>query len=446
MYWISKAIHRMGRLKRRWAVLLAVLGPGIITMVADNDAGGISTYTQTGAKTGFSLLWVFLILVPMVYYVQEMTVRLGAVTKRGHAEAVFDSFGPFWGWFTVFVLVLINWLTLVTEYIGMTQAMKLFLIPEWVTILAVSLLLMGIVVSGKYWTFERITLVFCLFNMIYIPAAIWAMKTGNVADGWAAVGRGFVWPEWGGQGMLVGGGLVTLVMANIGTTVTPWQIYFQQSAVVDKGMDIKDVAFGKIDTLFGALLTCAVGAFIVITAAAVFYFHPQGPIRIESAAEAAREMPNAMSGPWGPWARVFFAIGLFDAGLLGALCISLATSWSLGEVFGWAHSLNKSVREAPWFYVAYLLMLFSAGAVSLVANTRVEDHITIIVQVVAVTLLPCTLVFLLLMLNDKGLMGQHVNTRWQNIANGSIIAFVIGMSCVFALSELFPGLFQFAGR
>ena len=131
---------------------------------------------------------------------------------------------------------------------------------------------------------------------------------------------------------------------------------------------------------------------------------------------------------------------------LGALCISLATSWSLGEVFGWAHSLNKSVREAPWFYVAYLLMLFSAGAVSLVTSTRVEDHITIIVQVVAVTLLPCTLVFLLLMLNDKGIMGEHVNTRWQNIANGSIVVFVIGMSCVFALSELFPGLFKFAGR
>lgn len=448
MYWISKAIHRMGRLKRRWAVLLAVLGPGIITMVADNDAGGISTYTQTGAKTGFSLLWVFLILVPMVYYVQEMTVRLGAVTKRGHAEAVFDSFGPFWGWFTIFVLVVINWLTLVTEYIGMTQAMRLFEIPEWVTIVAVSLLLMGIVVSGKYWTFERITLVFCLFNMIYIPAAIWAMKTGNVAEGWTAVGRGFVWPDWGsggGQGMLVGGGLITLVMANIGTTVTPWQIYFQQSAVVDKGMDIKDMTFGKIDTMFGAVLTCAVGAFIVITTAAVFYFHTPA-IPIESAAQAAREMPGVMSGTWGPWAKVFFAIGLFDAGLLGALCISLATSWSLGEVFGWAHSLNKSVREAPWFYVAYLLMLFSAGAVSLVANTRVEDHITIIVQVVAVTLLPCTLVFLLLMLNDKGIMGEHVNTRWQNVANGSIIAFVIGMSCVFALSELFPGLFTFADR
>ena len=198
MYWISKSIHWLNRLKRRGLILLAVLGPGIITMVADNDAGGISTYAQTGAKTGFSLLWAFIILVPMAYYVQEMTVRLGAVTKRGHAEAIFDAFGPFWGWFSIFDLALINWLTLVTEYIGMTQAMRIFGIPEWITFLGVTLLMFGIVMSGKYWTFEKITLFFCLFNLVYIPAAIWAMQTGNVAEGWAAVGRGFYSPSTAG--------------------------------------------------------------------------------------------------------------------------------------------------------------------------------------------------------------------------------------------------------
>ena len=165
-------------------------------MVADNDAGGISTYAQTGAKTGFNLLWAFIILVPMAYYVQEMTVRLGAVTKRGHAEAIFDGFGPFWGWFSIFDLALINWLTLVTEYIGMTQAMRIFGIPEWITFLGVTLLMFGIVMSGKYWTFEKITLFFCLFNLVYIPAAIWAMQTGNVAEGWAAVGSGFYDPHF----------------------------------------------------------------------------------------------------------------------------------------------------------------------------------------------------------------------------------------------------------
>jgi NRAMP (natural resistance-associated macrophage protein)-like metal ion transporter len=442
MYWISKAIHLVSRLKRRWLILLAVLGPGIITMVADNDAGGISTYAQTGAKTGFNMLWVFIILVPMAYYVQEMTVRLGAVTKRGHAEAIFDGFGRFWGWFSIFDLALINWLTLVTEYIGMTQAMRIFNVPEWITLLAVTLLLLAIVITGTYWTFERITLFFCLFNFVYIPTAIWAMKTGNVNEGWSLVGRGFYSPSFTFSAQFTLASLITLLMANIGTTITPWQIFFQQSAVVDKGMDIKDIKFGKIDTLFGSFLTCGVAAFIIITTGAVFYYNPQGQIIVESAAQAASHIPELMpQHHWGLWAKVLFAIGLFDAGLLGALCISLATSWSLGEVFGWAHSLNKSVREAPWFYAAYVLMLMSAGAVSLIASTRVQNVITIFVQVVAVTLLPAALVFLILLLNDKPLMGEHVNTPWQNIVNWSITIFVIVVSSIFGISVLFPGWF-----
>ena len=152
-------------------------------------------------------------------------------------------------------------------------------------------------------------------------------------------------------------------------------------------------------------------------------------------------MPEVMpSATWGHWAKVLFAIGLFDAGLLGALCISLSTSWAMGEVFGWAHSLNKSVREAPWFYVAYVLMLMSAGVVSLVASIELQNIITIFVQVVAVTLLPAALLFLLLLLNDKPLMGEHVNTRWQNIANWSITIFVVVVSTVYGLSTLFPDI------
>ena len=138
MYWLSKSLHLLGRLRRQLLIFLAVLGPGVIVMVADNDAGGISTYAVTGSKYGFNFLWVFFILIPMAYYVQEMTVRLGAVTKRGNAEAIFDGFGPFWGWFSIFDLVVINWLTLITEYIGMTQAMRLFGVPPVLTFVVVT--------------------------------------------------------------------------------------------------------------------------------------------------------------------------------------------------------------------------------------------------------------------------------------------------------------------
>ncbi len=442
MYWINKSIHWLGRSRRRMLLLAAVIGPGMITMIADNDAGGISTYVQTGALTGFNLLWAFIILVPMAYYVQEMTVRLGAVTKRGHAEAIFDSFGPFWGCFSIFDLAVVNWLTLVTEYIGMTQAMSIFGIPAWVTFLGVTLLLFGIVVTGKYWTFEKLTMLFCLFNFVYIPAAFWAMQTGNVKEGWWAVGKGFYAPTL--VGILPMSAMITLIMANIGTTITPWQIFFQQSAVVDKGMDVHDIKMGKIDTFAGSLLTCIVAAFIIIATAGVFYFNPHGHMVVTSAQQAALQMPKVMPAgtDWGRWAEVLFAIGLFDAGLLGALCVSLSTSWALGELFGWAHSLNKSVRDAPWFYVAYVVMLLLAGVVSIIASVAVQNDITIFVQVVAVTLLPSSLFFLILILNDKDVMGEYVNTRWQNIANWSIALFVIFVSTLYGITQIFPDVME----
>lgn len=435
MYWLSKGIHKLGRFRRRTLILLAVLGPGIITMVADNDAGGISTYSVTGAKYGFNLLWVFLILIPMAYYVQEMTVRLGAVTKRGHAEAIFDAFGSFWGWFSIFDLALVNWLTLVTEYIGMTAAMSILGIPPVITYVVVTLILIAVVVSGRYWTFEKLTLLFCAFNLVYIPAAFWAMKTPT-APAWNTLFSGFYHPEFP-KGLTQD--LIFILMANIGTTITPWQIFFQQSAVVDKGMDIRDIKFGKIDTFAGSAMTGLVAIFIIITTGAAFYYH-QPPIAIEDAKQTAEALVPLLPHGEGEWARKLFAIGLFDAGFLGALCISLSTSWAVGEVFGWAHSLNRSVKDAPWFFVLYFVILATSGAVVLIPGAPLIA-ITMFVQVVAVTLLPAALLFLILLLNDKQTMGEHVNTRWQNIANWTIAVFVVLMSTLFALSTLFPKLF-----
>jgi len=436
MYWISKTFHRIRRGKNRLFLLLGAMGPGLITMIADNDAGGISTYSVTGSHYGFNLLWLFFILVPMAFFVQEMTVRLGAVTKRGHAEAIFDGFGKFWGWFSIFDLAVINWLTLVTEYIGMMAAMSMFGVPPWITFLVVTAILMGIVVSGRYWTFEKITMVFCLFNLVYIPAALWAIDLPT-SPGWGKVFQGFYHPDFPGG---LTGGLVFIIMANIGTTITPWQIFFQQSAVVDKGTTVKDIPFGRIDTFVGSLLTGIIACFIIIATGAALHFHTP-PILIEDARQTAEALTPLLPHGQGDWARRLFAIGLFDAGFLGALCISLSSSWAVGEIFGWAHSLNRTVREAPWFYVIYLATLLSAGAVVLIPGAPLVA-ITMFVQVIAVTLLPAALIFLILLLNDKDLMGEYANTRGQNIANWSIAIFVIFMSTMFGISVLFPNLFR----
>ncbi len=438
MYWISKTIHYLTRLRRQLLIFLAVLGPGIIVMVADNDAGGISTYAVTGSKYGFSLLWIFVLLVPMAYYVQEMTVRLGAVTKRGHAEAIFDGFGPFWGWFSLIDLGIVNWLTLITEYIGMTAAMSLFGVSPWLTILVVTAILFAVVLSGQYWTFEKLTLFFCLFNLVYIPAAIWAMQMPT-APGWSKVFEGIYQPH----GVGVSADLIFILLANIGTTIAPWMIFFQQSAVVDKGLDINDIKFGQVETLVGAVMTCLVAAFIIIATGAAFFYH-RPPIAIEDAKQTAEALVPLLPLGEGALARKLFAIGLFDAGFLGALCISLSSSWAFGEVFGWAHSLNNRIKDAPWFYLLYLVMLLTAGAVVLIPGAPLVT-ITMFVQVVAVTLLPSALVFLLLLLNDEGHMGEHVNTRAQNVANWSIVVLVAIMSTVFGLTTLFPGLLP-AGR
>ena len=435
MYWLSKSFHLMNRTKRRILIFLAVLGPGIITMVADNDAGGIATYSVTGSRYGFKLLWIFFILVPMAYFIQEMTVRLGAVTKRGHAEAIFEGFGPFWGWFSLIDLAVVNWLTLVTEYIGMTAAMSMFGVPPWITYISVTLILFSVVISGKYWTFEKITLFFCVFNLVYVPAAFWAMSSPT-APSWGEVGKGLLVPSLSGSAM---GALIFILLANIGTTITPWQIFFQQSAVVDKGMDIHDIKFGKLDTFVGSFITCLVAAFIIIATGAAFFYH-QPPILVEDAQQTAEALVPLLPGGHGELARKLFAIGLFDAGFLGALCISLSTSWAVGEVFGWAHSLNQRVKDAPWFYIIYLGILFTAGAVVLIPGAPLIT-ITMFVQVVAVTLLPSALVFLILILNDPSFMGTYVNNRRQNIANWSIVLFVTLMSTLFAVSTLFPQWF-----
>ena len=425
-------------LRKAWKAVglyLVIAGPGIVVMVADNDAGGITTYAATGAKYGYHLIWFLLILIPVAYYVQEMTVRLGAVTKRGHAEAIFDGFGAFWGWFSLVDLAIVNWLTLVTEYIGMMAAMSLFGVSPWITFLGVTVILFVVVITGRYWTFEKLTLFFCAFNLVYIPAAFWTMDTPS-APGWGLVAKGLLVPTLTGG---LTGDMLFIILANIGTTITPWQIFFQQSAVVDKGLDLHDIKFGKIDTFVGSLVTCIVAGFIIIATGAAFYYH-QPPITIEDAKQTAEALVPLLPHGQGDLARKLFAIGLFDAGFLGALCISLSTSWAVGEVFGWAHSLNKSVRDAPWFYVVYLAMLLSSGAVVLIPGAPLIT-ITMFVQIVAVTLLPACLFFLILILNSPEFMGDRVNTRWQNIANVSIAIFMIIMSTLFALSTLFPQWF-----
>jgi len=423
MYFLYKLFHQFRKTSKAFRMFLAIAGPGIIVMVADNDAGGITTYTVTGAKYGFHLLWFLIILGPVAYFVQEMTVRLGAVTKRGHAEAIFHAFGSFWGWFSLLDLVFTDWLTMITEFIGMTAAMSIFGIPPWITIIGCWLMMGTMITTGRYWTWEKIALIFCLVNLIYIPAAF--MVHPSVSD---IIYNSFI-PHLPPGGFT--NDLFFLLMANVGTTIAPWMIFFQQSTVVDKGLKEKDIRFGKVDTAFGSFLTVIVAVFLIIVCGKLLLGVP-----VESAAEATIKIM-----PTNNYIGTMFAIGLFDAGFLGAICISLASSWAFGEVFGWAHSLNNKIKEAPWFYAYYFFDLLLAGVVVMIPKAPLV-LITLFVQVIATTLLPAALVFLILLLNDKKTMGNYRNTLFENVTNIGIVFAIIVMSTLYGVSTIFPHLFQ----
>lgn len=420
---IANIYYEFRRIWKAISLFFVLAGPGIVVMVADNDAGGITTYAATGAKYGYHLIWFLLLLIPVAYYVQEMTVRLGAVTKRGHGEAIFAGFGAFWGWFSLIDLMVVNWLTLVTEFIGMTSALRIFGIPPWLTVIVVCLIMLAMVVQGNYWTWEKLAILFCAVNLIYIPGAF--MVHPSVHD---IMHDGFM-PHLPPGGF--NNDLFFYIMANIGTTIAPWMLFFQQSAVVDKGTKEKDIPWGRVDTFLGSVMTVVVAIFIVIVTGTILL-----GVNIDDAAQASLMLMKTNK-----YAGTFMAIGLFDAGFLGAICISLASSWAFGEVFGWAHSLNNKIREAPWFYGSYFFSLITAGCVVLIPKAPLV-LITLFVQVIAVTLLPAALVFLILLLNNKKTMGEYTNTLWQNIVATTIVVVIVILSTLYGISALFPNMFK----
>jgi Mn2+/Fe2+ NRAMP family transporter len=279
------------------------------------------------------------------------------------------------------------------------------------------------ILVGRYWTWEKVALFFCIGNLIYIPCAF--MVHPSVKD---IVCNSLIphFPQGGFTNELF-----FLLMANIGTTIAPWMLFFQQSSVVDKGLREKDIPFGKMDTVFGSILTVVVAVFLIIVSGKLLSGVP-----VDSAAQAA-----TMLMPVNKYIGTIIAIGLFDAGFLGAICISLASSWAFGEVFGWAHSLNNKIREAPWFYAYYFFTLVLAGTVVLIPKAPLV-LITLFVQVVATTLLPAALVFLILLLNDENTMGKYKNSRYQNVMNIAIVLAIIVLSTLYGISTIFPKLFS----
>lgn len=411
--------------KHLWLLWL-LIGPGILVMLGDNDAGGVITYAQTGAQYGIGFFIPFLVLmIPVAYIVQEMTVRLGAVTRYGHAELIFARFGKFWGMFSLIDLVLGNVLTLATEFIGMGAGLGVLGIPLPAAVIGSAFLIVGVVLTGRYFTAEKAVLGLALFNLVFVPVAL--MVHPNPIDIWHAFGA---WSIPGG----FTAAFLFLIIANVGTTIAPWMLFYQQGAVVDKGLTEKDIRHGRIDTLVGSVMMGVIAIAIVLIMGSTLHAHG-----ISTANFTPLQYVNSLSPFAGHIASVLFGLGLFEAGFVAAVTVSMSSAWSFGEAFKIRHSMNWKIHEAPAFYAIYIGSVVTAAAIVLIPQAPLE-LIAVTVQVIATLLMPPALGFLLLLLNDKELMGKHVNGIWTNTLSWTIVGGILLLSTVLGVTIIFPHL------
>ena len=411
--------------QRHVLTFLMVAGPGLIVMEADNDAGAVSTYMQAGGQYGLHLLWLLVILLPICYFVQEMVARLGIATGKGHAAMIYERFGKWWGHFSLIDLLAVNFLTLITEFAAISLALSAFGISPYLSVPISAVALTMMVVTGSYLRWERIVIGLCLLDLL------WFVLAWRVHPPWSAVAHHAVIPTVPAGGIT--GSLVFLVIAVIGTTIAPWQLFFQQSCVAEKRLRFADLKWARLDTLIGAIFTTLVAGAMMLLGNYGYEHH----VSFQDPAQ----MANAIAPFAGAFVRNSLLLLMVNAAVLGTTAISLASAWAYGEVKGWEHSLHKKLWEAPGFYATYIGCVGAAAAIVLIPHVPLQ-LVIISVQVFAGLILPSAIIFLQLLLNDRELLGdQWVNKRWNNIINWTIIIVLFALSLLLAVQVLLPNIF-----
>jgi len=407
--------------------LLAIVGPGLIVMVGDNDAGAFATYGQAGQNYGTHLLWTLLLLVPVLYVNQEMVLRLGAVTGVGHARLILERFGRFWGAFSVIDLFLLNALTIITEFIGITLAAGYLGLPKAVSVALAAAVIVGSAFTGSFRRFERMAMAFCGASLLLIPVYLFSHPHAS------QMAQGFAVPQLpGGSGQL--STVMLLIIGIVGTTIAPWQLFFQQSYVIDKRITPRFMKYEKADLGIGIVIV-VIGAAALMGATAAAFAGTRGFGRFTDAAGLA----HGLAASSGRAAGVLFAIALLDASVICAFAVSLSTAYAIGDVFGLKHSLHRGVKGAKGFYAIYAGLVVAAAAVVLIPGSPL-GLLTEGVQVLAGVLLPSATVFLLLLCNDRAVLGPWVNGRTTNLFTSVVVAVLVTLSVVLTASVLFPAI------
>jgi NRAMP (natural resistance-associated macrophage protein)-like metal ion transporter len=416
------------RLKSRWATLiifLSIIGPGIITANVDNDAGGITTYSLAGGNYGRTVLWIMIPLAIALYVMQEMCARMGAVTGKGLADLIRENFGLKITFWLMVGVVFTNLTNTMAEFAGVASSCEIFGLSKYLTVPAAGLLVWFIVVKGSYRTVEKVFLAACTVYLSYVVSGFMARPH------WGEVLHSVLVPQF-----TPSADYITMIIGMVGTTIAPWMQFYVQASVVDKGVRASDYRLCRLDVLTGSIVAIAVVFFIVVTCAATINTAGIHVDEVKDAAMALRPLA-------GDFCATLFAIGLLNASLFAASILPLATAYQVAEGVGWERGVNRSFREAPEFYTLYTALIVLGAGIVLIPNAPLLK-IMYLSQVLNGILLPVVIIFMLILVNKKSLMGEFRNSLGFNVISYVTAAVVIGLTVMLALTTLFPNIFAHA--
>ena len=410
------------RLKQRglWkslALFFALIGPGIITSNVDNDAGGITTYTIAGAQFGLSLLWLLTHITIALIIIQEMCARMGVVSGKGLSDLIRERFGAKVTFYLMIALFLTNLGNTVSEFAGVAASMEIFGLSKYISVPVSAFFVWWLVVKGNYKSVEKVFLVACLFYLSYIISGFMGKPD------WSLIGTALITPT-----VKLDPAFLTMAVGIIGTTIAPWMQFYLQSSIVDKGLKAEDYQYTRMDVIVGSFMVNIVAFFIILLCAITLF---QNGIRIETAKDAAL----ALAPLAGKYCALLFAFGLLNASLFAASILPLSTSYTICEAFGWESSLNRKFVEAPQFYGLYTLMIFLGAGIILFPNMPLIS-IMYYSQVLNGMMLPFILIFMLLLINDRRIMGDYVNGRFMNVITWLTVIFLILLSGTMVITSL----------
>jgi NRAMP (natural resistance-associated macrophage protein)-like metal ion transporter len=412
---------KTSRYLRAFWLFLAVLGPGLITANADNDAGGITTYSLAGAQYGYGLLWTLIPTTIALIVVQEMCARMGAITGKGLSDLIRENFGLKVTVFVLFGLLVADLGNTVAEFSGIAASMEIFGVSKYFSVPMGALFVWLIVVKGSYAKVEKYFLLACFFYITYVISGIMAHPP------WAEVARASVVPSFE-----MNAGYLSTLIAVVGTTISPWMQFYIQSAIVEKRIKPEQYAMSRWDVIVGCIITDIVAFFIIIACAATVHLHH---VQVTE----AKDVAVALAPLAGKWASYLFAFGLLNASVFTACILPLATAYYICEGMGWQAGIGLTFKEAPWFISLYTILIVVGAAFVLIPHAPLLS-IMFWSQVANGALLPFVLIFMLILVNNKRIMGTYVNTPLYNVLSWATVAIVLILTALLMITTVFPHL------